>query len=80
MPLTPEGWTVLKTCEGYSLSAYPDPASGGAPWTIGYGHTGSEVVPGLTISQEQAGASRAGLTEPELLAITDFKPEKRQRW
>jgi GH24 family phage-related lysozyme (muramidase) len=56
MPLTPEGWTLLKTWEGCRLSAYPDPASGGAPWTIGYGHTGVEVVPGLTISQEQAEA------------------------
>ena len=56
MPLTPEGWTLLKTWEGCRLSAYPDPASGGAPWTIGYGHTGAEVVPGLTITQEQAEA------------------------
>ncbi|QCH15543.1 lysozyme [Synechococcus sp. CB0101] len=56
MPLTPEGWTLLKTWEGCRLSAYPDPASGGAPWTIGFGHTGAEVVPGLTITQEQAEA------------------------
>ncbi len=56
MPLTPEGWTLLKTWEGCELSAYPDPASGGAPWTIGYGHTGPDVVPGLTISQAQAEA------------------------
>jgi len=56
MPLTPEGWTLLKTSEGCRMSAYPDPAIGGAPWTIGYGHTGTEVVPGLTISQEQADA------------------------
>jgi GH24 family phage-related lysozyme (muramidase) len=56
MPLTPEGWTLLKTWEGCRLSAYPDPASGGAPWTIGYGHTGAEVVPGLTITLEQAEA------------------------
>ncbi|MBD1194446.1 glycoside hydrolase family protein [Vulcanococcus sp. Clear-D1] len=54
MPLTPEGWTLLKTWEGCRLSAYPDPASGGAPWTIGYGHTGAEVVQGLTITQEKA--------------------------
>jgi GH24 family phage-related lysozyme (muramidase) len=56
MPLTPEGWTLLKTWEGCRLSTYPDPASGGAPWTIGYGHTGPEVVPGLTITQVQAEA------------------------
>ncbi|MBM5806571.1 MAG: lysozyme [Cyanobacteria bacterium M_surface_10_m2_179] len=56
MPLTPEGLTLLKAWEGCRLSAYPDPASGGAPWTIGYGHTGAEVVPGLMISREQADA------------------------
>ena len=56
MPLTPEGWTLLKTWEGCRLSAYPDPASGGAPWTIGYGHTGPDVLPDLTITQEQADA------------------------
>jgi GH24 family phage-related lysozyme (muramidase) len=56
MPLTPEGWTLLKTWEGCRLSAYPDPASGGAPWTIGYGHTGAEVLEGLTITEEQAEA------------------------
>jgi GH24 family phage-related lysozyme (muramidase) len=56
MPLTTEGWTLLKTWEGCRLSAYPDPASGGAPWTIGYGHTGPEVVAGLTITQQQAEA------------------------
>ena len=34
--------------------AYPDPGSGGDPWTIGYGHTGPEVVEGLQITQDQA--------------------------
>ena len=56
MPLTPEGCSLLKTWEGCRLSAYPDPASGGAPWTIGYGNTGPDVVPGLTITQQQADA------------------------
>jgi lysozyme len=56
MPLTPEGWTLLKAWEGCRLSAYPDPASGAAPWTIGYGHTGPVVAPGLTITQQQADA------------------------
>ncbi|MFM2172821.1 MAG: hypothetical protein RLZZ54_748 [Cyanobacteriota bacterium] len=83
MPLTPEGWTLLKTWEGCRLSAYPDPASGGAPWTIGYGHTGAEVVPGLTISQEQAEAwlkqdvaEAAGAVDRLLSGVT---PTARQR-
>ena len=54
MALTPAGYRLIQTCEGCRLSAYPDPASGGAPWTIGYGHTGPEVHPGLVISQPQA--------------------------
>ena len=36
------------------MQSYPDPASGGDPWTVGYGHTGPEVVPGYTISQPVA--------------------------
>ena len=31
--------------EGLRQAAYPDPASGGPPWTICYGHTG-HVTPG----------------------------------
>lgn len=30
---------LIKKFEGLSLQAYPDPATGGSPWTIGYGHT-----------------------------------------
>ena len=33
--------------------AYPDPGSGGEPWTIGYGHTG-RVHSGMSITEEQA--------------------------
>lgn len=35
------------------FEAYPDPGTGGAPWTIGWGSTGSDIVPGLTWSQQQ---------------------------
>lgn len=40
--------------EGLRLSAYPDPGTGAAPWTIGYGHTGPEVRKGLTWTPGQA--------------------------
>lgn len=47
----------VKMIEGFEggpyLNAYPDPATGGAPWTIGYGHTGG-VTPGEHITQAQA--------------------------
>lgn len=52
--MTPYLMADLKRDEGCRLVAYPDPRSGGAPWTIGYGHTGREVHPGLIIGQEQA--------------------------
>jgi lysozyme len=39
------------------LEAYPDPRSGADPWTIGYGHTGPEVHPGLTWTPEQCEAA-----------------------
>lgn len=49
-----EGLKLLKDFEGCRLTAYPDPGTGGDPWTIGYGHTGAEVHPGLKISQARA--------------------------
>ena len=48
------GLHLTEQFEGCKLNAYPDPGTGGAPWTIGYGHTGPDVHPGLTITQEQA--------------------------
>jgi GH24 family phage-related lysozyme (muramidase) len=33
------GLELIKEFEGYSGIAYPDPLSGGRPWTIGYGST-----------------------------------------
>jgi lysozyme len=44
----------LRADEGLRLEAYPDPLSGGAPWTIGYGHAGSGVLPGLTWTKDRA--------------------------
>lgn len=45
---------LVEQSEGCKLTAYPDPGSGGAPWTIGYGHTGPEVHEGMAITQAQA--------------------------
>jgi len=45
---------LVKDAEGLRLTAYPDPATGGAPWTIGYGHTGPDVQPGLRITEARA--------------------------
>lgn len=52
MKLNESGIDLVKDCEGLSLKAYPDPATGKSPWTIGYGHTGREVTPGLVWTKE----------------------------
>jgi lysozyme len=50
------GIALIEEAEGCRLAAYPDPGTGGAPWTIGVGHTGPEVHPGLVLTKEQADA------------------------
>lgn len=40
--------------EGCRLTAYPDPLSGGEPWTVGYGCTGEDVTENTVWTQEQA--------------------------
>ena len=83
-----EGLALEENAEGLRLTAYPDPGTGGAPWTIGYGHTGPDVYEGLTITQDVAVAllqkdiasAEAGvkalvdvpLTQGQFNALTDF--------
>jgi len=56
MKTSPDGIKLLHFYEGCELTAYPDPATGGDPWTIGWGDTGPDVVPGLVITQADADA------------------------
>lgn len=42
-----------------SFAAYPDPGTGGDPWTIGWGSTGPDIKPGLIWSQQQCDARLA---------------------
>lgn len=53
MRISDVGLALIKGFEGLRLEAYPDPATGGEPWTIGYGHTG-EVKQGDVITEEEA--------------------------
>lgn len=53
MKTSERGVELIKTFEGLSLEAYPDPASGGDPWTIGYGCT-EGVSPDMVIDQAKA--------------------------
>jgi lysozyme len=36
-----------------TFKAYPDPGTGGDPWTIGWGSTGSDIKPGTVWTQQQ---------------------------
>ena len=64
----------LKGYESLRLEAYPDPGTGGAPWTIGYGHTGPDVHPGETITREQAASLlRSDLSGAEAEVRRDVK-------
>ena len=54
MIVSKRGLDLIKQFEGCVLKAYPDPATGGDPWTIGFGHTGPEVKKGLVWTQAQA--------------------------
>ena len=54
MNYSKNGLHLTENFEGLRLTAYPDPATHGDPWTIGYGHTGAEIHQGMTITQEQA--------------------------
>lgn len=58
MNLGDKGKALIKEFEGCRLTAYPDPKTGGDPWTIGYGWTqpidGKKVTKGMTITQQKA--------------------------
>lgn len=54
---TPYLLADLRQDEGLRLHAYPDPLSGGEPFTIGYGHTGPGIHLGLTWTLVQAEAA-----------------------
>jgi lysozyme len=45
---------LSKQSENCELHAYPDPASGGDPWTIGWGATGPNIHKGVIWTQKQA--------------------------
>lgn len=53
MKISDNGLSLIEKFEGCRLAAYPDPATGGEPWTIGYGHTDG-VNKNDSITQSQA--------------------------
>ncbi len=54
MKTSDDGIKLMHYYESCGLSAYPDPATGGPPWTIGWGETGPDVKRGMTITQQDA--------------------------
>ncbi|MCH2486975.1 MAG: lysozyme [Erythrobacter sp.] len=56
----PRGIALIKRFEGCArirsdgrVAAYPDPGTGGAPWTIGWGATGEGIGPETVWTQEE---------------------------
>ena len=56
----PKGTALIKRFEGCArirsdgkVEAYPDPGTGGAPWTIGWGATGPGIERGTVWTQKQ---------------------------
>ena len=47
---------LIAQWEGKRYEAYPDPATGGAPYTVCYGHTGADVVRGKRYTLEECNA------------------------
>jgi GH24 family phage-related lysozyme (muramidase) len=58
MTTSPAGRKAITAHEGNVLTAYPDPATGGEPWTIGVGHTSAaglpKVVKGMKITAAES--------------------------
>ncbi len=61
--ISPDGIALIKRFEGCArvrkdglVEAYPDPGSGGDPWTIGWGATGKDIGPGTQWTQAQCDA------------------------
>ena len=58
MRTSASGRAAITRHEGLRLTAYPDPATGGEPWTVGVGHTSRagppKVTKGMKITRAQA--------------------------
>lgn len=65
------GIDLIKSFEGCRLTSYPDPGTGGFPWTIGWGTTriaGAPVTPQMAITQAEA----------DKLFLEDLRPRENE--
>lgn len=60
MNISPAGESLIKSFEGCEkkrpdgkFEAYPDPGTGGDPWTIGWGSTGKDIRRGVIWTQAE---------------------------
>lgn len=49
-PIPKQAIDLIKEFEGLELRVYPDPATGGEPYTGGWGHTGPDVKRGMKVT------------------------------
>lgn len=74
MKTSQAGINLIKNFEGFRAKAYPDPATGGEPWTIGYGTTSSagvgKVKRGMVITEVQAESMLVRSLQNYELAVT----------
>lgn len=85
MKIGPAGLALIMEFEGLELAAYPDPATGGEPWTIGYGHTAAAGEPrpkkGMRITAAEAVQilqRDLGAYERAVMACLDRRPNQNQ--
>ena len=85
MKTSQAGIDLICQFEGFRSAAYPDPATGGDPWTIGYGHTSAAgpptVSPGMVVTTDGAKhilASDLAVFEKTLNAALTRTPNQNQ--
>lgn len=76
------GIDLIKEFEGCELEAYPDPGTGGVPWTIGWGATykpdGSAWHPGDRITQQEADEMLIDMVNNDFLPSLEQIPTWRE--
>lgn len=60
---------LIKQFEGLRLNAYPDPATNGDPWTIGYGHTSAAGIPNVKKGMKITALTAETILEDDIKAV-----------
>lgn len=65
---------LIHRWEGCALTAYPDPATGDDPWTVGYGATGPGIEQGTVWTQQQADDDLSDRLQALMVAMQSHVP------